>query len=110
MTDIPVPETARILSEALPFLQRYDDQVIVVKYGGHAMVDRKLSQQFARDMVMLKVCGLNPIVVHGGGPQIGELMARPDVDGALVGGASLDVRSFAGIVEAAHKARPATGV
>ena len=59
MTDIPVPETARILSEALPFLQRYDDQVIVVKYGGHAMVDRKLAQQFARDMVMLKVCGLN---------------------------------------------------
>src|SRR5436190_9826946 len=76
MTDIPVPETARILSEALPFLQRYDDQVIVVKYGGHAMVDRKLSQQFARDMVMLKVCGLNPIVVHGGGPQINNMLDK----------------------------------
>jgi acetylglutamate kinase len=76
MTDIPVPETARILSEALPFLQRYDDQVIVVKYGGHAMVDRKLSQQFARDMVMLKVCGLNPIVVHGGGPQINSMLDK----------------------------------
>jgi acetylglutamate kinase len=76
MTDIPVPETARILSEALPFLQRYDDQVIVVKYGGHAMVDRKLSQQFARDMVMLKVCGLNPIVVHGGGPQINRMLDK----------------------------------
>src|SRR5436190_12971808 len=76
MTDIPVPETARILSEALPFLQRYDDQVIVVKYGGHAMVDRKLSQQFARDMVMLKVCGLNPIVVHGGGPQINKMLDK----------------------------------
>jgi acetylglutamate kinase len=76
MTDIPVPETARILSEALPFLQRYDDQVIVVKFGGHAMVDRKLSQQFARDMVMLKVCGLNPIVVHGGGPQINKMLDK----------------------------------
>jgi acetylglutamate kinase len=74
MTD--VSETARILSEALPFLQRYDDQIIVVKYGGHAMVDPKLSQQFARDMVMLKVCGLNPIVVHGGGPQINRMLDK----------------------------------
>lgn len=76
MTDIPVNETARILSEALPFLQRYDDQIIVVKYGGHAMVDPKLAHQFARDMVMLKVCGLNPIVVHGGGPQINRMLDR----------------------------------
>jgi acetylglutamate kinase len=76
MTDMSVNETARILSEALPFLQRYDDQIIVVKYGGHAMVDPKLSQQFARDMVMLKVCGLNPIVVHGGGPQINRMLDK----------------------------------
>jgi acetylglutamate kinase len=69
-------ETARILSEALPFLQRYDDQVIVVKFGGHAMVDQKLAQQFARDMVMLKVCGLNPVVVHGGGPQINKMLDK----------------------------------
>jgi len=74
MTD--VAETARILSEALPFLQRYDDQIIVVKYGGHAMVDPRLAQQFARDMVMLKVCGLNPIVVHGGGPQINRMLDK----------------------------------
>ncbi len=76
MTDIAVNETARILSEALPFLQRYDDQIIVVKFGGHAMVDPKLAQQFARDMVMLKVCGLNPIVVHGGGPQINKMLDK----------------------------------
>jgi acetylglutamate kinase len=76
MTDIPVHETARILSEALPFLQRYDDQIIVVKFGGHAMVDPKLAHQFARDMVMLKVCGLNPIVVHGGGPQINRMLDK----------------------------------
>jgi acetylglutamate kinase len=69
-------DTARILSEALPFLQRYDDQVIVVKFGGHAMVDTKLAQQFARDMVMLKVCGLNPVVVHGGGPQINKMLDK----------------------------------
>ncbi len=76
MTDIPINETSRILSEALPFLQRYDDQIIVVKFGGHAMVDPGLAQQFARDMVMLKVCGLNPIVVHGGGPQINKMLDR----------------------------------
>ena len=74
MTD--VSDTARILSEALPFLQRYDDQVIVVKFGGHAMVDPKLAGQFARDMVMLKVCGLNPVVVHGGGPQINRMLDK----------------------------------
>jgi acetylglutamate kinase len=76
MTDATASETALILSEALPFLQRYDDQIIVVKYGGHAMVDPILAQQFARDMVMLKVCGLNPIVVHGGGPQINRMLDK----------------------------------
>jgi len=76
MADITVNETARILSEALPFLQRYDDQVIVVKYGGHAMVDPELARMFARDIVMLKVCGLNPIVVHGGGPQINKMLDK----------------------------------
>jgi acetylglutamate kinase len=79
MSDVPISDTARILSEALPFLQRYDDQIIVVKYGGHAMVDPELSRQFARDMVMLKVCGLNPIVVHGGGPQINKMLDKLDV-------------------------------
>jgi acetylglutamate kinase len=76
MADIPVNETARILTDALPFLQRYDDQIIVVKFGGHAMVDQTLASQFARDMVMLKVCGLNPIVVHGGGPQINKMLDK----------------------------------
>ncbi len=79
MSDLAISETARILSEALPFLQRYDDEIIVVKYGGHAMVDPKLAQQFARDIVMLKVCGLNPIVVHGGGPQINKMLDKLQV-------------------------------
>ena len=76
ITPVDISETARILSEALPFLQLYDDEVIVVKFGGHAMVDEKLAQQFARDMVMLKVCGLNPVVVHGGGPQINRMLDK----------------------------------
>jgi acetylglutamate kinase len=76
MSETEIHFTARILSEALPFLQRYDDQVIVVKFGGHAMVDETLARQFARDMVMLKVCGLNPIVVHGGGPQINRMLDK----------------------------------
>jgi acetylglutamate kinase len=76
MTEFTTSETARILSEALPFLQRYDDQTIVVKYGGHAMIDPELANQFARDIVMLKVCGLNPIVVHGGGPQINRMLDK----------------------------------
>ena len=79
MTELTVNETARILSEALPFLQRYDDQIIVVKYGGHAMVDPELARMFARDIVMLKVCGLNPIVVHGGGPQINKMLDKLSV-------------------------------
>jgi acetylglutamate kinase len=79
MSDLQIAETARILSEALPFLQRYDDQIIVVKYGGHAMVDPELSRKFARDMVMLKVCGLHPVVVHGGGPQINKMLDKLDV-------------------------------
>ena len=79
MSSADVSDTARILSEALPFLQLYDDQVIVVKFGGHAMVDAALAQQFARDMVMLKVCGLNPVVVHGGGPQINRMLDKLQV-------------------------------
>jgi acetylglutamate kinase len=76
MSSPDISQTALILSEALPFLQLYDDEVIVVKFGGHAMVDAKLAQQFARDMVMLKVCGLNPVVVHGGGPQINKMLDK----------------------------------
>jgi acetylglutamate kinase len=79
MSETSATETARILSEALPFLQRYDDQVVVVKYGGHAMVDPELARKFARDMVMLKLCGIHPVVVHGGGPQINRLLDKLQV-------------------------------
>jgi len=79
MSEISISETARILSEALPFLQRYDDEIVVVKYGGHAMVDPELAGKFARDMVMLKLCGIHPVVVHGGGPQINKMLERLQV-------------------------------
>lgn len=68
--------TARTLSEALPYIQRYDRQTIVIKYGGHAMVDETLARSFARDVVLLKHLGINPVVVHGGGPQIGGMLDR----------------------------------
>ncbi len=65
---------AQILAEALPYIQRFFDKTIVVKYGGNAMIDPALKAGFARDVVMLKVVGMNPVIVHGGGPQIGELL------------------------------------
>lgn len=68
--------TAFTLSEALPFIQRYDKKTIVIKFGGHAMVDEDLARRFAKDVVLLKHLGINPVVVHGGGPQIGKLLDR----------------------------------
>jgi acetylglutamate kinase len=67
---------AHVLSEALPYIQRFRGKTLVVKYGGNAMVDDSLKQSFARDMVLLKIVGINPVVVHGGGPQIGRLLQR----------------------------------
>ncbi|PVZ67646.1 acetylglutamate kinase [Pelagibaculum spongiae] len=69
-------ETARVLSEALPYIQRFTNRTIVIKYGGNAMVDEKLKNSFARDVVLMKLVGMNPVVVHGGGPQIGDLLKR----------------------------------
>ena len=69
-------QQANILIEALPYIQQFSGKVIVVKYGGKAMVDDTLSNSFARDIVLLKVVGIHPIVVHGGGPQIGRMLDR----------------------------------
>lgn len=68
--------TARVLADALPYIRRYKGKTVVVKYGGAAMVDEKLKSGFARDIVLLKLVGINPVVVHGGGPQIGQLLER----------------------------------
>jgi len=79
MTETPLQTaqpTAESLSEALPYIQRYAGRTIVIKYGGHAMVDEALSEAFARDVVLLKHLGANPVIVHGGGPQIANLLER----------------------------------
>jgi len=68
--------TARVLSEALPHMQRYDDEIVVVKYGGHAMGDEQTARNFARDVVLLEQTAINPVVVHGGGPQIAAMLAK----------------------------------
>ena len=69
-------EIAHILTEALPYIQRYSGKTIVIKYGGNAMTDESLKRSFARDIVLLKQVGINPVIVHGGGPQIGSLLEK----------------------------------
>ncbi|MEZ5454272.1 MAG: acetylglutamate kinase [Thiothrix sp.] len=76
MTNSSPNNTASILMEALPYIQKYAGKTIVVKYGGNAMTDPELQQSFARDIVLLKQVGINPVVVHGGGPQIGNLLKQ----------------------------------
>ena len=79
-------ETARILVEALPYIQRFHGSTIVIKYGGNAMAHDDLKRAFARDVILMKVVGMNPIVVHGGGPQIEELLGRLNIVTRFVGG------------------------
>jgi acetylglutamate kinase len=79
-------EKAKILAEALPYIRRFQDRTIVVKYGGNAMTDPELKESFARDVVLLKLVGMNPVVVHGGGPQIDELLKRIGKQGQFVQG------------------------
>ncbi|NWO10644.1 acetylglutamate kinase [Chromohalobacter salexigens] len=75
-----------ILSEALPYIQRFSGKTVVVKYGGNAMTEDTLIDSFARDMVLMKEVGINPVVVHGGGPQIGDLLKRLNIESRFVGG------------------------
>src|ERR1051325_2205539 len=79
-------EKARVLAEALPYIQRFHGRTIVVKYGGNAMIEDELKQSFAHDVVLLKLVGMNPVVVHGGGPQIEQLLARLGKKGEFVQG------------------------
>jgi len=78
--------TAQVISRALPYIQRFAGKTVVVKYGGNAMVDERLKQSFARDIVLMKAVGINPVVVHGGGPQIGELLERLSIKSEFVDG------------------------
>lgn len=78
--------TAKVISKALPYIQRFAGTTVVVKYGGNAMVDDRLKQSFARDIVLMKAVGINPVVVHGGGPQIGELLDQLSIKSEFVNG------------------------
>ena len=75
---------AQVLTEALPYIQRFTGKTIVVKFGGNAMVDPALHESFARDIVLMKLVGMNPVVVHGGGPQIGSLLDKLNIKSEFV--------------------------
>jgi acetylglutamate kinase len=92
-------EQARILTQALPHMLRYDDAIVVVKYGGHAMGDDRVAREFSRDMVLLEQSGVNPVVVHGGGPQIGAMLARLGVESKFADGLRITDGETMGIVE-----------
>jgi acetylglutamate kinase len=78
--------TAQVISRALPYIQRFSGKTVVVKYGGNAMGDDNLKESFARDIVLMKLVGINPVVVHGGGPQIGELLDRLSIESKFIDG------------------------
>lgn len=90
---------ASVLAESLPYIQRFSGKTIVVKYGGNAMIDEKLKEGFARDIVLMKLVGMNPIVVHGGGPQIGDLLARIGKESEFVQGMRVTDAETMDIVE-----------
>jgi acetylglutamate kinase len=92
-------ERAEILLEALPYIKRFNNKTIVIKYGGHAMVDDELKDKFSRDVVMMKYIGINPVVVHGGGPQIGSLLKKFGKESKFVQGMRVTDQETMDIVE-----------
>lgn len=90
---------ASVLAEALPYIQRFAGKTIVVKYGGNAMTDEKLKEGFARDIVLMKLVGMNPVVVHGGGPQIGQLLDRVGKESEFIQGMRVTDTETMDIVE-----------
>src|SRR4249920_4042789 len=92
-------DIARVLSEALPHMQRYDEEIVVVKYGGHAMGAEGLARDFARDIVLMEQTAINPVVVHGGGPQIGEMLKRLGITSEFAGGLRVTDAATIEIVE-----------
>ncbi|MHB8908761.1 MAG: acetylglutamate kinase [Syntrophales bacterium] len=92
-------ERADILLEALPYIRRFTGKTVVIKYGGHAMVDEELKNNFARDVVMMKYIGINPVVVHGGGPQIGSFLKKLGIDSKFIQGMRVTDEETMDIVE-----------
>ena len=90
---------AHILARALPYMQRYEDKTVVVKYGGNAMGDASLGQAFAQDIALLKQSGVNPVVIHGGGPQIGKMLQRLNIVSEFKGGLRVTDRATVEVVE-----------
>lgn len=92
-------QTASVLVEALPYIQKLNGKTVVIKYGGNAMVDSKLQSSFARDIVLLKQLGINPVVVHGGGPQIGQMLQQLNIDSRFVNGLRVTSPETMNVVE-----------
>ena len=92
-------EKARILNEALPYIRRFHDKTIIIKYGGNAMTEEHLKRSFASDVVLLKLVGMNPVVVHGGGPQINDMLSRIGKQGEFVQGMRVTDAETMDIVE-----------
>ena len=90
---------AKVLTEALPYIQSFKGRTIVIKYGGNAMTEDRLKESFAKDIVLMKLVGLNPIIVHGGGPQIGELLAQLNIESHFVGGMRVTDSATMDVVE-----------
>ncbi|TXR54823.1 acetylglutamate kinase [Reinekea thalattae] len=89
----------KVLHEALPYLQKFQGKTIVIKYGGNAMVDEQLKASFARDIVLLKTVGINPVVVHGGGPQIGSLLEKLNIESNFINGMRVTTSETMDVVE-----------
>jgi acetylglutamate kinase len=92
-------DQARILSEALPHMQQYDEEIVVVKYGGHAMGDEAKAKSFARDIVLMEQTAINPVVVHGGGPQIGDMLKRLGIKSEFAAGLRITDAATIEVVE-----------
>ena len=92
-------DQARILSEALPHMQQYDEEIVVVKYGGHAMGDEAGAKSFARDIVLMEQTAINPVVVHGGGPQIGDMLKRLGIKSEFAAGLRITDQATVEVVE-----------
>jgi len=99
LTAATAASKARVLAEALPYIRRFFDKTIVIKYGGNAMTDPVLQEGFARDVVLLKLVGMNPVIVHGGGPQINEMLKRVGKQGEFVQGMRITDEETMDVVE-----------
>jgi len=97
MTEIV--ERANILVEALPYIRRFFNRTVVIKYGGHAMVDEELKDNFARDVLLMKYIGIHPVVVHGGGPQIGSVLKKLGKESQFIQGMRVTDEETMDIVE-----------